>query len=392
MNLKNYLSKITRKIFICYAGRSGSMLLSGLLDGHSQILSADFYTDREVFGFFRRIKNFDNNISLSKSIPKIKNELKEILNRKIPFMNYKKIDIKNFVNFFSKNLYENSEDLDFDKLINIYYLSFHLFIKNEISDKNLIIVIQLHNPPITEEKLDIRYNLRNAYFFLVARHTPKSIDSIIYHHIAETKKAQKLENFYIFYLEEYLKSIRLTSGWYTNITKVIRFEDIHNETEKTMKKICNFLKIDYETVLNEETIFSNQYQFFSGGKEIRNTDKDRALNIKYKIISKNDENNIYILFKEIIFQLNYKISYKKKNKKLSLLILRSIFYELKNTICSKNFLFLKRYDDLIPFFIKFILKLILLPILIPVIIFSFRKRIQNLENIISKLKFKINLL
>ena len=100
MNLKNYLSKITRKIFICYAGRSGSMLLSGLLDGHSQILSADFYTDREVFGFFRRIKNFDNNISLSKSIPKIKNELKEILNRKIPFMNYKKIDIKNFVNFF----------------------------------------------------------------------------------------------------------------------------------------------------------------------------------------------------------------------------------------------------------------------------------------------------
>ena len=54
MNLEKYLLNIKKTVLIFYLGRSGSMFFSGLLDNHEQIISGDFYRDKQILDLFRQ--------------------------------------------------------------------------------------------------------------------------------------------------------------------------------------------------------------------------------------------------------------------------------------------------------------------------------------------------
>src|SRR3990167_2365173 len=52
--------EVKQKIAIVYAGRSGSMMLSGLLEGHTQLVSFNCYSDAKLYNTLKELASQEN--------------------------------------------------------------------------------------------------------------------------------------------------------------------------------------------------------------------------------------------------------------------------------------------------------------------------------------------
>jgi hypothetical protein len=69
---------IDRKIGIIYAGRSGSMMLSGLLDGHDHLISMNCYSDQRLFTFLCLIAKKQETITTKYFIAVVKANINHV--------------------------------------------------------------------------------------------------------------------------------------------------------------------------------------------------------------------------------------------------------------------------------------------------------------------------
>jgi hypothetical protein len=318
-------------INVDYAGRSGSYFFAGLLDGHSQIINFNCVLDQFLFYDIQKIVN-NKNKSLSTILPLLSKTLKKYNSLVKSMDNFKKykfnFNSKKIINNF-KYLYKyfNCNNIEFKDMFTLFYLSYACSQERYIDFKNSVILISLHGVTLFKDILFLNAKLKNLKTILLIRNPIKSIDSHLFHHKYESP-SNKVEHLFSIILMRYLQSIKFLISksilnlkflpFNNTIKKIhdielskkyflISYERLHIRPKYTMKKVCNFLKIEPHSCLFKETMNGYEYKFFSNGSYVDGFSKERALDKRLKYLNFYEKALIEFLFKDIIISFGYKI-------------------------------------------------------------------------------------
>ena len=249
---------------IQFNGRSGSVLLSNLLDGSDQIISCppDSLTGvilRSLAIMTRDYSREDWPEIITKMAPNlIKHD--EDINKDIG------VPLDVFKDTLKKIL---QKTLPEDHTMDVYQLVGHVFrvihisyaISNgdDLTEKKLILW-QQHMPMDTEKARNAVKCLKNLTTITCIRHPIITIDSHFWHVITQqgheltNKQIQLLANSYLNSLGQY--------NFQDGIRHIaVKFEDMHTNTEKLMKSLANELCIDYCEKMLETTLDKKIYYF-----------------------------------------------------------------------------------------------------------------------------------
>jgi hypothetical protein len=268
--------KLISNVSILYdGGRSGSVFLQSLLDGHSQIITfpstlliggltgihfdnfykanADNSPEQIALNFTKDYKTaFD---SSSDSTATRLNKLGENQDQKIGVD--ENLFIQSFVDFFDEKI-----EKSYSNIFNIAHLSW-AYAQGKKLQHNIIILHALHTP---EDKMKMYCeNFPNSKHLVCIRNPIISHNSRFIHHIKRHKlNDRNTEYFHSFEHLDYpfnmtkdvLLAFKIIEK-YTNFQSVrgVRNEDLHNNSEVTLSNLCKFLKIEFEPQLLESTFF-----------------------------------------------------------------------------------------------------------------------------------------
>lgn len=307
---------IKKKIAIVYAGRSGSMMLSGLLEGHSHLLSFNCYCDARLYSTLKEFVSqgnvtinsfkhclssyFDSILDLFYKHPLLPAEIRPSTDRTDThsFM----LGIEEICN------YVTDSQLNLNMMLNIVFIAYGKLRNRPLNTQHPTMIIQLHTPFFMDGWKYLFSNLNDTEVIVMVRNPIKALDSHFYHHIHELP-SPPWNSFFERILVEFKKSLIPTCDLsIQNKTYCMFFEDIHSNTEKAMLALCKHLDIPYEPILLEETIDGNKAVFSTAGKNVSGTSKERAQNTSLKTLSTSDVHFIEYLFKDMIRDLGYKLS------------------------------------------------------------------------------------
>lgn len=280
--IENFDKKNVDIIFLFTSIRAGSMLFQSLLDSHPQILTIPF-----IIPYYSRISNLkaEQHINFSEK----KEDLISFFLNSAEISDY-------FIESFCKNgLGENKDkkfnfkrDLIFQslskilnklKLINrktfflAYNLSFAIVHNIDFTKIKCIFSHEHIFRPLYDIKqypINLYYDLFRNYILYNTNECIKYIkedfsdSKLIYmvrdpievnYRFIPDKITEKL-NFHYF-MKNYLNSFILyvdIHGNHSFANKIIKFEDLHINTEKIMKEVSEFLKIDFSEILLKSTL------------------------------------------------------------------------------------------------------------------------------------------
>tara|TARA_X000000950_G_scaffold145880_1_gene180274 strand:- start:409 stop:1503 length:1095 start_codon:yes stop_codon:yes gene_type:complete len=321
-----------------YINRTGTLFLHSLLDNHPQILTVPGVLN------FNYILN--NNISSSEeALELFENENPKFFdtssfnildknNSQLFYLGEKKKSkiITNKIIFketFIKVLKEFG-DLSKSNIIKSVYLAYAISHNQKIDEKKILL---LHPH---EQKICIEFNkLFPSSKFLIPIRNPIKV----YFSLIETRRAKcKLRDIPYYPRGSFKEFIEGLNNFKINNLNmhVIRLEDLGNKTEDTMKKICEFINIEFNKSLLTSTFggykywgntinlqrnnyFEKNYDSFEKAKK-NDLELLKILNMKilkkfYTEIdlSKINKNSLYKIIKplndEIIFIRDFKIKY-----------------------------------------------------------------------------------
>ena len=276
VNSEKLSEKNISNVSILYdGGRSGSVFLQSLLDGHSQIIT---FPSTLLIGGLTGI-HFDNfyRINIDNSSEQIAvnftkdyktafdssydstatrlNKLGEKQDQKIEVN--ENLFIESFVDFFNDEV-----EKSYSNIFNVAHLAW-AYAQGKKLQKNVIILHALHTP---EDKMEMYCeNFPNSKHLVCIRDPIVSHNSRFIHHIKRHKlNDRNTEYFHSFEQLDYpfnmtkdvLLAFKIIEK-YANFQSVrgVRNEDLHNNSEKTLNSLCNFLKIEFEPQLLESTFF-----------------------------------------------------------------------------------------------------------------------------------------
>lgn len=302
---------IRKKVAIVYAGRSGSMMLSGLLDGHSHLLSFNCYCDAKLYNHLKQYAD-QNAISVHLFKEYIRNNYQDIMDE---FYKHKllpneikknQLDINSFMNAVNDICDHVTDDqLNLDLMINIAFIAYGKSLNRPLNTTNPVIILQIHSPFLMDDWKYIFQHLNNLNLIVMVRNPLKAIDSHFYHHTYETL-SPPWHNFYERIILEYKKSfLPFLDKDMQNKSYCMFFEDIHAHTEKTMKALCLHLNIPFENILLEETMQGQKAVFPTAGTAVNGASKERGGNNSLRILGCIDVYLIEYLFKDLIQDLGY---------------------------------------------------------------------------------------
>jgi len=191
---------IRKKVGIQLAGRCGSMMLSGLLDGHDEILTFNPYVER---GLIHLLKNLsvDPAVTIDSFSEYLVSILENLINefKANPLApeqvrdNYT-VDTKVFAEHV-KTACSHIDVLDYDAMLNIFYIAYGLAQQHSLTTKTPILLLQLHGR-YTKPQLDsVLGEMKNLETLLIARNSVKAIDSQFYFHIEEWPLPHYMEGY-----------------------------------------------------------------------------------------------------------------------------------------------------------------------------------------------------
>ena len=260
--LKNIILRINNKkkliklplILITQIQRSGGTLCSRLFDGHSELLSypdeLKIATPKWKWKEFNRLYVQYNSIGNFARTKFYSKQDTAIWNKKYKFkFNIDKQRI--LYNFFSK-----SNNLNDRHKLNSYFTSFfHSFDnyshKNKLSKKKFITAFC---PRINISKLSTNKFFKiykDGYLITIIRDPENWFASAKIH----AKKYSKINDALKIWEKSTLSSISLKKKFPDRVI-LIHFNDLVTSPKKVMQKICNFIGIKYEKILNLPTFNS----------------------------------------------------------------------------------------------------------------------------------------
>lgn len=305
--------RIKKKIAIFYAGRSGSMMLSGLLEGHSHLLSFNCYCDARLFHTLKQFVQ-EGNITVGKFKTEMKDKIHNILDvfYEHPLLPIELRDKKINVDLFLDELAAvcdnvTNEQLDLDLMLNIVFIAFGKTIQYPLNTSSPTMIIQMHSPFLQDDWGFFFENMKNMQILVVARNPLKAIDSHLYHHMFESL-SPPWATLYERIMLEYKKSfLPFLDKKMSALSYCIYFEDIHANTEGTMRALCAHLDIPFENVLLTETVQGKLAAFPTAGKVVSGTSKDRGKDAALRVMRDSDVKVVEYLFADLIVELGYSL-------------------------------------------------------------------------------------
>lgn len=330
----DYLTKnphaVKRKIVIVYAGRSGSMMLSGLLEGHSHLLSFNYYCDARLYALLKEFVSNDNiTVDLFKKFlitkfssiidvfyehPLLPSELRQNRVNADSFMAAIEAVCNNVID----------SQLTLDMLMNLVYIAYGKMLNRPLNTIQPIMIIQLHSPFFIDDWRYLFKNLNNLNLIVMVRNPLKAIDSHFYHHTYELL-SPPWHDFYERIIVEYKKSfLPFFDEKLQHKSYCMFFEDLHMNTEKIMRKLCLHLNIPFEDILLEETVEGQKALLPSAGLIVSGPSKERGNNVSLKVMGLSDVSFIEYLFQDIIVDLGYPLRSNFLQRFLSALFLTKL--------------------------------------------------------------------
>jgi hypothetical protein len=348
-------------VLLFTGGRSGSDLLQSLLDGHKEVAQFPgvFHFKEELIKIFelkdpRNIAKkfislnqfyFDsrlNKIERHHKLGKQKNEF---------YLINKNLFIKNFLKSFG-----NSEKKNLDILVCLHKA--YILSQKMNCNKLKIILLHLHLFENFTNYLKILNVYKDTKILITYRDPLVSLCSTVKHwSLYDKGKHMTPRNLFSNYQLHF--NIFNNLKKYKNKIRVVKLENIHTKSEKTLKKICKFIGIQYSNILLKSTYLNKKWwgdsiskknldglnsnfknKFDKGIFEYEDIKfiENRIVNIlkkfNYPIRIKNNTKNIRFYLSLFKFEKKfYKITLEKSKFKTKLSI---IFFYFKRLCLFKN--------------------------------------------------------
>ena len=332
------LRRIKSTLIINYCGRSGSYLLSNLMDGHSEILSCPPHSLNKVIENIMTIKfdiknhtqimtsdsiiedivkcqpflfrdadhtvltdDFEEELQLAtecderyeranhKKAPKISaSPNSEIGVKKGKFREIAKILIE-------VHLKNYSEELTVSDIFSLIHWAYALGLNRKISTNNPIICFQRHTWIPQEYLRPIADSVINPIFVTTIRRFEDALDS---HLQIMTPEFETQEETWRVLTTQFAYNL---SKKHINLPQwAIKFEDMHVNTEELVRKLCQKLDMTFQPILLETTLDNQIYFFDSNGVPKTGTNKNLTRAQKFNNLSIPD-----IIFLNLLFCKHY---------------------------------------------------------------------------------------
>ncbi|MBY0358229.1 MAG: sulfotransferase [Candidatus Obscuribacterales bacterium] len=258
-SLKDVASELNNILAINFYGRSGSLFLQSLFDGHPNTI-----TTAGVFFYFL-LDFYDKNSSLEREelIEKFSSSFAAIFDSRLqtwcgwtdnnreeygltrmgPEQNqHLSLDKEKFLNAVDEIFNEHPGPLTRKMFFQTIHLAYHLGLdRNLPQDRNLLIVFPNHNLP-PKQSAKFSQDFPNTKYILTIREPLATLDSLLKHAKEEPAGAV-------------LKHILLdgTAKPGTDNSRALRIEDLNQEPEKMLHKICQWLNIPWHESLLSST-------------------------------------------------------------------------------------------------------------------------------------------
>jgi hypothetical protein len=279
---------IKSNILAFFYGRSGSFLLSSLLDNHPQVLSTpptgllSFYQN-----FFEWLMQNSSQVSehtlmdfLIKNCPNLfckDNRYPELGSENSAGYG---ANIDDFKDAFQKGIRSLIQigKADFHGLCCLIQVAYAYATNRRINTTTPIAIWQNHLPLPFDQQLLISQTLPNCKFLYSVRLGEKSFDSHIHHSQKEVgyhpDEIYRNRMCYHFLQDDAVHPSMLERSI------AVRFEDVHADTENIMRTLAKWLEINWDNCLLDSTVDGKPFAFISHGKSKEGTNpavaKDRT--------------------------------------------------------------------------------------------------------------------
>ena len=301
---------LRRIVSIHYYGRSGSLFLQSLLDGHPQVVMipgtylTGFYRFWEMFGSLPALKLLDafmsnHEVLFDARSPVSVTHVGRDAGLALSFDKMGKhhdralgVDRDVFMESMLSHVMQECDDPNVERLSRRFFLqaihaAYAEALGRQTSHKNLLIVLQTHNPyldqvePIYQDfGPDVRFLhcLRDPIQALASWYAHmRDIDTgpdcqggrsdlglawaAIVRGIDHAKPifAQYAHHF------QYEKAARDFIGWVHEHTRGVRLEDLHTRPRETLENVCDWLEIDWHDSLLQSTFDGNLWNYRTTG-------------------------------------------------------------------------------------------------------------------------------
>ncbi len=295
--------------YILSMGRSGSTLLEFILDAHPNVnipLESRFII--HLYSKYHKKKKWTDNDK--------KEFIKDL---------YKDKKLNDFWNFdkekLEKDVLNTSTNISFFSLCRIITLNYVSFFEK----KN--ITIQGNKNPIYALWTDVLYQLNKDAKFIHLVRNPMGV-------VASQKKLGNTKTSYLAYRWNLMNNkIETIKQKNPQNFLTIKYEDLLNSPEKTIKEVCQFLKIDFtEEMLNYHVIINKQRDlidkennqkkkefFYRYLKNLVNPIEPKTSNSWKKTLSINEQKDVAFITEELASKYGYNLSQLKGSYKLNFL-------------------------------------------------------------------------
>ena len=316
--------KIKKIVCITYSGRSGSYLLSNLLDGHSNLLSCPphslHYAPFKIHNLLQvLLKN--QKLTIENIVTEISNShpflfkcakhhlmLGEVYKSKSVGVEKKEF-CANLVKLLKYNNEKYNQITVRDIFIAIHW-AYCLCIPNYNNSEKTSIIWQQHIPLDNHQSKFLEATFPELVFLTAIRRLENSLDSHLKHHFFEKPNATE-DKMFSNILNQFILSISKNQ---TSVSQyAIKFEDIHLKTEMVGKKLCQFLEIPFESVLKKTTLDKETFQFSKNGKTISGFNPSLNTEVKTSILTEIDVAFFQVLFNKHLTSYEYDVPISKIN-------------------------------------------------------------------------------
>jgi hypothetical protein len=262
----------------CY-GRSGSVLLHGLLDNHPQVIAAPSHALVNLLAFVSQVNcaNITNVVeSVMASFPALFAETDQtpylraaaVVKIGVPKAAFRQ-NLTLILTGFAQSM--GMTGTTPGAILRAIHYAYHAALGRDLN-KVKIIVWQKHTPFADErEKLWLIQNVQNMKFLVPVRRPDVTLSA---HYAAKNDPTFPAKNREPWVLIQQLTRAGSVYADLAPLSGAIRFEDMHAETEKVTRAMARFLDIDWDPCMLEPTVDGKELLFPKGTGVIRGFNPD----------------------------------------------------------------------------------------------------------------------
>lgn len=264
-SLLHYPDRINRAISIHFCTRSGSYLLGSLFDYHSEVIGLPPYNFSFVFKVLYSLLKNSSHLpilfiinTIIESCPFLfskwgesrEDRLFGLFYKFVPPGNKMGTDVKGFRKKMEQSLASLKErgKLSFVNILKSIFVSYSFSKKGPLKTQNPILIFQFHETKNSQLRW-MELSFKEYWALICIRHPIDGLSSHFEHILFEQKmgSADTFSSLISYFI--YIANSKKTK----NVIGV-RFEDIHRDTESTMKKLASLIGIKWDPILVRSTI------------------------------------------------------------------------------------------------------------------------------------------